>query len=49
MKLKIIIGLIAYFASFVFSLSQANEVNIFSADIMTLMFSYMKNLQIKLE
>ena len=31
MKLKIIIGLIAYFASFVFSLSFANEVNIFSA------------------
>ena len=31
MKYKIIIGIIAYFASFVFSLSQANEVNIFSA------------------
>jgi iron(III) transport system substrate-binding protein len=31
MKLKVIIGLLAYFASFVFSLSQANEVNIFSA------------------
>ena len=31
MKFKIIIGVIAYFASFVFSLSQANEVNIFSA------------------
>ena len=31
MKFKIIIGAIAYFASFVFSLGQANEVNIFSA------------------
>jgi len=31
MKLKVIIGLIAYFANFVFSLSYANEVNIFSA------------------
>ena len=31
MKLKVIIGLLAYFASFVFSISYANEVNIFSA------------------
>ena len=31
MKFKIIIGLISYFASFVFCLSHANEVNIFSA------------------
>ena len=30
-KITIIVGLIAYFASFVFSLVQANEVNIFSA------------------
>ena len=31
MKFKILISLIAYFASFVFSFSYANEVNIFSA------------------
>ena len=31
MKYKIIIGAIAYFVSFMFSLSQASEVNIFSA------------------
>ena len=31
MKLKVIIVLLAYFASFVFSISYANEVNIFSA------------------
>ena len=31
MKFNIIIGVIAYFASFMFSLSQAREVNIFSA------------------
>jgi iron(III) transport system substrate-binding protein len=31
MKYKILIGLIAYFTSFVFSLACANEVNIFSA------------------
>ena len=31
MKFKIIIALMAYFTSFVFSLSNANEVNIFSA------------------
>ena len=31
MKLRVIIGLLAYFASFVFSISYANEVNIFSA------------------
>ena len=31
MKFKIIIGLVAYFASFLFSISHANEVNIFSA------------------
>jgi len=31
MKYKILIGLIVYFASFVFSLANANEVNIFSA------------------
>ena len=30
MRFKIIIGLIAYFAIFVFSISQSNEVNIFS-------------------
>ena len=31
MRLKVIIGLVAYFASFVFSIVNANEVNIFSA------------------
>ena len=31
MKLKILIGLLIYFASFLFSISYANEVNIFSA------------------
>jgi iron(III) transport system substrate-binding protein len=31
MKIKVIFACIAYFASFVFSLSSANEVNIFSA------------------
>ena len=31
MRLKVIIGLLVYFASFVFGFTQANEVNIFSA------------------
>ena len=31
MRLKVIIGLVAYFASFVFSIVNASEVNIFSA------------------